>query len=184
MDPVLVGRSLRDLRAQKKVGLRELCRMAELSPATLSSIENGQSSPTLATLHRILRVLDTDFATFFAASAQQDSGPVFPADSMTQISDGVRQCTFVFPRSTGIKFAMAKESQPPQEGEPEWETHDCDLGAILISGGPLQLEVADRGTWTVNEGDSFYIPAGTRHRGRNLGKEPARLITTYDPPRY
>ena len=159
--------------------------MADLSPATLSSIENGQSSPTLATLHRILQVLGTDFATFFTANAQEkDDRPVFPADSMTEISDGQRHCAFAFPRRSGIKFMMAKELQPPQEQEPEWETHDCDLGGILVAGGPLEVEVADRGTWTLHEGDSFYIPAGTRHRGRNLGAAPAKLITTYDPPRY
>ena len=184
MDPVSVGQAIRALRMQKRVGLRELCRNAEISPATLSAIEGGHSSPTLATMHRILRVLGTDFATFFTNNTGPADSPVFRADQMTQISDGQRQCTFLFPRRANIRFTMARETQPALEQEAEWEEHDCDLGGVVIEGGPLEIEVAGQKTWRLSKGDSFYIPAGTRHRGRNIGRRTLHLVTTYDPPRY
>jgi len=36
----------------------------------------------------------------------------------------------------------------------------------------------------VRKGDSFYIKAGWKHRGTNLGRAPLRLITVADPPQY
>jgi len=184
MDPVSVGQGIRRLRAQKQIGLRELGRMAEVAPGTLTAIEKGTSNPTLATLHRILRVLGTDFATFFGAHSEPADSPVFSAASMTGISDGQRHCTFVFPKRANMRFTMAKEIQPAREQEAEWEEHDCDFGGVLVDGGPLELEIANQGKWTLYKGDSHYIPAGTRHRSRNIGRKPAHLITAYDPPRY
>jgi len=69
-----VGRRLRQWRLQQKMGLRELSRNADISPAGLNSIEKGQTSPTLATLNKILKALGTDFPAFFAFP----SGPVQP----------------------------------------------------------------------------------------------------------
>jgi transcriptional regulator with XRE-family HTH domain len=178
-----VGRSLRALRADCGIGLRELCRLAAISPAALSSIETGRSSPTLATLHRILKAMGHDFGSFFGAASTGDS-PAFISSEMACVNDGQRECIFAFPRRAGIRFAMAKETFPAEEKRSEWETHDCDVGGIIISGGPLLLEIKGREASTLREGDAFYIKAGLKHRGRNIGNSPLRLITTYEPPRY
>jgi transcriptional regulator with XRE-family HTH domain len=183
MDAREIGKSLRALRAESGIGLRELCRLADLSPAALSAIETGRSSPTLATLHRVLKAMGRDFAGFFGTAASDDS-PAFASSEMARINDGRRDCIFAFPRRAGIRFAMAKESFPAREKRSEWEVHDCDLGAIVISGGPLSLEIEGQKPVTLLEGDAFYIKAGLKHRARNLGDSTVRLITTYEPPRY
>jgi len=62
--------------------------------------------------------------------------------------------------------------------------HDLDLGGQVLSGGAAELEIERVGKFPLGEGDSFYIKGGQKHRLRNLGKTPLKLITVADPPRY
>lgn len=179
-----IGEALVALRMVRGMSLREVCRGADLSPAALSAIERGQSSPTLATLHRILKSLGSDFASFFARRGEETSSPVYRANEMARVTDSQREVVLAFPRSAAIRFAMSKETIPAGEIEVEWETHDCDVGGVIISGGPLVVEIAGIGHWEARKGDAFYIRAGQRHRGRNIGAGPLKMICTYDPPRY
>lgn len=49
--------SLRRLRAERGLSLRELARQARVSPDTVSQLERGSSEPTLDTLLRLQAVL-------------------------------------------------------------------------------------------------------------------------------
>ena len=51
-----IGGKLRGLRLKKKMGLVELGKHTDLSPALLSKIERGRLFPTLPTLLRIALV--------------------------------------------------------------------------------------------------------------------------------
>ena len=184
MEPKELGRHLRRLRAQSGIGLRELSAKAELSPAALSAIEREQSSPTLATLHKILAALGTNFADFFASRHDLEDDTVFPAAEMHSLKDEFRTYTMLFPRRDDIQVEMVMETIAPREAQPEWESHSCDMGGFLIGGGPLTLELEDRPTWQLKKGDAYYVKANTRHRAINRSKAPVRQVTVWYPPRY
>lgn len=179
-----VGSRIRQLRLDKGCGLRELGRTADMSAAALLAIEKGTSSPTLATLHKILRALGTDFSEFFAADAEPEKSPVFAPEAARTIRDQHRQYQLLFPRRRDVKFELVMETLAPTEKESEWETHDCDMGGILVSDGTLRLEFDKAGSWTLRKGFSFYVKAGQRHRARNCGRKPLQLLTVWHPPRY
>ena len=184
MEPSQLGKQIRDLRLAKKCGLRELGRAAEMSPAALIAIEKGTSNPTLATLHKVLRALGTDFSQFFATESSPESAPVFPPDLMRPIRDAHREYRLLFPRRRDIQFQMVTETLAPTEEESEWEVHDCDMGGLLLSKGELRLEFLGEGEWTLRQGFAFYVKAGQRHRARNSGRRPLQLLTVWYPPRY
>jgi transcriptional regulator with XRE-family HTH domain len=183
LNPDELGASLRRLRREAGMGLRELARAAGTSAAALSAVERGASSPTLATLHKVLRALGTDFAGFFGAGAESDS-PVFLPRQMRTIADAHRRYTLVFPRRRDIRFQMLIETLSPREQASEWETHECDFGGRVLSGGPARLEIEGMGQWTLRNNFAFYVRAGQRHRALNLGRRPLKLITVWYPPRY
>ena len=183
MTPEDLGPLLLQLRNEKAISLRKLARLADMAPASLSAIENGQSSPTLATLHKLLKALGQDFSSFFAASNAEES-PVFPAAKMKAIKDEHRRYTLQFPRRDDLKFEMLREVLAASEEESEWEQHDHDLGGILLSGGPLKLEIEGRGEWTVHVNDAFYIKEGEKHRAVTIGSGDAHLVTSIVPRRY
>lgn len=67
---------------------RELAKKAKLTHATISNIENNRTSPSLATLARILDVFELTFADFFSLN-QPPSEKVFSRrDEMMVLSEG------------------------------------------------------------------------------------------------
>jgi transcriptional regulator with XRE-family HTH domain len=178
------GARLLQLRTRQGVSLRELSRRANLSASSLSAIEKECSSPTLATLQRILQALGASFADFFGTPAETATGPVYRADAMSTIRDPHRIYTLLFPRREDVRFEMIHETLSPREAAPEWETHTFDVGCVLLKGGPMKLEIDGRGEWRVRRGDAFYIKAGEKHRARNEGAGDAVQITIMCPPRY
>jgi transcriptional regulator with XRE-family HTH domain len=184
MEPKELGRTIRQLRAEAGIGLRQLSRLADISPASLSAIEKGNSSPTLATLHKILKALGTNFAEFFAHSPENSQTPVFASKKIRSVADKHREYIFLLPKRQDMRFEIIHETIAPSESKSEWEVHDCDVGGVIISGGPARLEIKGQGQWALRRGDSFYIKAGSKHRLINLGKRAIKQITVMDPPRY
>jgi transcriptional regulator with XRE-family HTH domain len=184
MEPKELGRTIRRLRTEAGIGLRQLCRLADISPASLTAIEKGSSSPTLATLHKVLKALGTDFAEFFASSAEGAESPVFSSKEMRSVADKHREYVFLLPKRPEMRFEIIGETISASESRSEWEVHDCDVGGVILSGGPARLEIEGQGEWRLGRGDSFYIKAGFKHRLINLGKRAIKQITVMDPPRY
>ena len=52
-----------------------------------------------------------------------------------------------------------------------------ELGYVLE--GTLLLEIDGQPPRTVNAGESFFVPAGIVHDGKNIGSGPAKVLATY-----
>jgi quercetin dioxygenase-like cupin family protein len=52
-----------------------------------------------------------------------------------------------------------------------------ELGYVME--GTLQLEVAGQPPRTLKAGETFFIPAGVVHDGKNVGSGPAKVLATY-----
>lgn len=52
-----------------------------------------------------------------------------------------------------------------------------ELGYVLA--GTLLLEVDGKEPITLKTGDTFFVPAGKIHDGKNVGKGPAKVLATY-----
>jgi transcriptional regulator with XRE-family HTH domain len=61
-----IALKLLKLIAEKKVTKTHIYETAELSPSGLEIILNGKSSPSIKTLTKILKAMDTDLETFFS----------------------------------------------------------------------------------------------------------------------
>jgi transcriptional regulator with XRE-family HTH domain len=180
MDIKNIGKALRKLRTDKGVGLRQLSRKAGMSPASISAIEKGSSSPTLATLDKILKELGSDLAEFFANSRKTVESPVFTSADMQSISDRNRTYRYLVPKSYDKKVILIDETIDPAEKESEWEVHNCDLAGTILSGGPAMLEIESQGEWSLKKGDAYYIKAGRKHRLINGGRKSIRQITVME----
>lgn len=183
-DTQAFGERLAQLREGQDVSLRELARRTGMSASALSAVEKGRSSPTLATLQRILQALGASFADFFGAPAAAAAEPVFRADRMAALRDPHRVYTLLFPKRDDLRFEMVHETLARSEVAPEWEEHAFDVGGLLLKGGPVRLEIAGRGAWRVRRGDAFYVKAGEKHRACNEGRGDAVQVTVMCPPRY
>jgi len=52
-----------------------------------------------------------------------------------------------------------------------------EMGYILE--GSLMLEVVGQKPLMLKAGDTFFVPAGVVHDGKNVGKGPAKVLATY-----
>ena len=52
-----------------------------------------------------------------------------------------------------------------------------EFGSVVE--GTLQLEITGQPLRTIKAGESFYVPAGVVHDGRNIGSGPAKVLATY-----
>lgn len=60
-----VGKKLRSLRKARRLSIRALAELSELSVNTLSLIENGKTSPSVNTLHQLAQSLNVPITAFF-----------------------------------------------------------------------------------------------------------------------
>jgi transcriptional regulator with XRE-family HTH domain len=178
------GSRLKALRQRNGLTLRALGKKAGIAPSYLSNLERNGSSPTLATLQRVLTALGASLEAFFAADgAPTEPGCVFRRERMRLASDAHRHYTFLLPRHQEIKAEIIEEYLLHGEKRPELERLSCDVAGVVLSGA-IELEVEGEKKHFVRAGDAFYITAGRRHRGRCMSPESARLLTVFVPPRY
>jgi quercetin dioxygenase-like cupin family protein len=52
-----------------------------------------------------------------------------------------------------------------------------ELGYVME--GTLELEVAGQPPRTIKAGETFFIPGGVVHDGKNVGSGPAKVLATY-----
>jgi DNA-binding XRE family transcriptional regulator len=68
---VAIGRQVRQFRQQLDMTVAEVAKLAGLSPGMLSKIENGMTSPSLATLRALSRALNVPVTSFFRKYEEQ-----------------------------------------------------------------------------------------------------------------
>ena len=66
-----IGSKIRTLRTEKSLGLAQLGDHTGLSAGMLSKIENGQTSPSLATLTSLANALQVPVTSFFRGYEEQ-----------------------------------------------------------------------------------------------------------------
>lgn len=69
----------------------------------------------------------------------------------------------------------------PGAGNPEHHHPNCDE-ALLVLEGELEHTLGEE-LFRLAPGDLLHIPAGTRHRARNLGAVVCRVVVSYDSGR-
>jgi len=79
-DPVLkqqqVGARLRDLRTKTGLSLRAFAARTDFSPSFISQLENGQVSPSIHSMERIVGQLGLTLGSFFATLSPGEGGLV------------------------------------------------------------------------------------------------------------
>ena len=172
--PPDVGRGLRLLREQRGLTLRTLAQRSGLSVNAVSLIERGQTSPTVASLHRLATALGVRIADFFG-SRDEESVVFVPADSRRQT------------RTQGTVIESLGAGLIGQRVEPFVITLQpgSGSGAEPIAHGGQEFALGLRGqvAYTVNgrayllkPGDALLFDASLPHAWRNSREEEASLL--------
>jgi mannose-6-phosphate isomerase-like protein (cupin superfamily) len=179
-----IGEKLRRLRLKKSMGLVELGRHTDLSPALLSKIECARLVPTLPTLTRIALVFGVGLEFFFseqrprAALVRKHERQRFPDDpNRKNVNFHFESLDFPAVERKLNAFLAEFEAVPPEKAK----LHHHDGAEFLyLLGGSLALVIGEE-EHVLKAGDSIYFDATVPHSYRRVGKTTCQAITITVP---
>ena len=167
-----VGLRLKELRERRGISLRELSRLSGLSTNTLSTIERGQSSPSVSTLYRLVDALNVPISSVFQNESRREAIVFRSASERAQVPfpqglwEGLGGEAFV---GNVQPFMLSLES-----GANSGQHRIVHTGHefVICLQGELEYEIGDQ-HYLMKAGDSLLFAARLEHRWRN----PGNLLT-------
>jgi transcriptional regulator with XRE-family HTH domain len=181
----LVGAQVRALRTALGMKLSDLAAAAGLSQGMLSKVENGQSSPSLATLQALAGALNMPLSSFFTKFDQKsDATHVKAGQGLTIERRG---------SSKGHRYQLLGHGLRAEVGvEPYLITLDEGSDAypifqhegvefLYMQQGDVTYKHGDR-TYRMEPGDSLFFDAAIPHGPLKLIRLPAVYLSVIVTP--
>ncbi len=183
---VAIGNQVRAFRRRLDMTVVELAKQAKLSPGMLSKIENGVTSPSLATLRALSRALNVPVTSFFRKyEEQRDCTLVRAGEGLVIERRGTR---------AGHQYQLLGHTvHKPVSVEPFLIslTEGSEVFPLFQHSGTefvymLEGEVVYRHaseTYHLKPGDSLFFDADAPHGPDELVKLPIRFLSVIVSPR-
>lgn len=185
-----VGARLRDMRMAAGLSQRGLADLSGVPHGQISMIETNRSSPSVASLRKILGGLGVTLAEFFEPDRLVTAAVFFRPDDL-------RDLTSLLPgaapgRRGRIQLAQVGDARAHnlqilyERYEPGADTgktmleHPGSEGGVVVSGA-IELSVGGQ-TALLRAGDSYLFSSSQPHRFRNLGPDEAVVVSACTPP--
>jgi transcriptional regulator with XRE-family HTH domain len=174
ISPPDIGPRLRALRKRRGLSLRALAKLCGLSANTISLVERGKTSPSVATLHRLVTALGVSMTFFFEKEKRRDVVFVKADRRARTRSDSVIM--------ENLGSGLRDQAMEPllvilQPGAGSGDEPIVHLGhefVFCLEGG---VEYEIRGDkYLLDAGDSLIFEARLPHRWRNVGDEPSAIL--------
>lgn len=180
-----LGNRLRELRRQQGLSLRALAEKSGLSANTLSLIENGKTSPSVATLQQIALALNIPITAFFEIKVNREpviftqkehrTGSTFGHGSLEELGSGVG--------NEGLQpFVVSFD--PHTDSGPQPLSHEGSEFIYCLTGQVIYNVVGQE--YTLQPGDSLVFSSKMPHTWHNPLDEISKIIivmATADEPR-
>lgn len=180
---VALGREIRARRSQAGLSLRELAKLADLSPSFISQLERGLARPRISSLHRVARTLGTTAQALLSSGEARSYSLVRrrSGDRVVglneELSDNVRPLVRGDRPLTGIEFRGLADEMGEYYEHPGEEL-------FLVVTGTVEVDL-DGDLLVLESGDCLSYDGRLPHRSRSVGDESALvyLITARDESR-
>lgn len=186
-----IGGKLRAVREARGMSQRDLAGRAGLTGAAISLIERNESSPSVASLKRLLDAIPMTMSEFFN-EVEEDGTPkyFFTSDEFTEISPqdaGLSATARVSLRQLGDaskhSLQVLHEVYPPgADTGAELLSHDGEEAGVVIE-GIVEVSVADQ-VRVLNPGDGYIFDSRLPHRFRNIGDGRCVIVSACTPPSF
>ena len=172
-----VGDLVRRLRDERGLSLRALATATGFSPSFLSQLENGQVSPSIASMERIANTLGVTLGAFFASLGSSETGVVVRiadraqlpsqwSSAMMEALSPMRRGRLIEPLLITLEPGGRSGKHP--SSQPREEFAFVIEGAVRLTLGP--------DTFDLGPGDAVTILRGELRRWANEGKTTARVL--------
>lgn len=175
-----VGLCLRGLRAQRGLSMRALAEQSGLNINTLSLIENGKTSPSVATLQVLASALESPITAFFENGASKNKIAYHKACQRPKatFAHGTLEDLGAGMISRGAEpFLVVLE--PHADSGPVQIVHTGREFVFCLE-GRLAYTIEDQ-EYILEPGDSLLFEAHLPHRWHNAGATPTRSLLVLCP---
>jgi transcriptional regulator with XRE-family HTH domain len=181
---IAIGPKIKAIRRSKELTIDGLAKETGLSKSFLCNIENGNTSPSLASLEKIAATLRMPLTFFFltddivprVVKPDQRSRTIFGSDGRT--------VEFVSARPGGEieMFILDIPVRQPGQADAACHTHKGEECHLVLAGNLEAYYGNER--FAVETGDSFHWDGTVPHKVENIGDKPARLVVSLTPPSF
>lgn len=179
-----LGATIRRLRDERGLSLKEVAARSGLTQSFLSQVERNLTSPSVASLRKVAQAFDVPLAALFQGPVQPESR-VVRRDERRQFVHPKRQWRdeLLTPNLTGKLQVILSVIEPGGGSGEEAYAHDSDEECVIVLRGRLEFWVGnDR--YLLNTGDSIVFESRIPHRNTNPGPEQAEVLWITTPPSY
>ncbi|MEM9010390.1 MAG: cupin domain-containing protein [Pseudomonadota bacterium] len=186
-----IGGRLKAVREARRLSQRELAQRAGLTGGAISQIEQNKSSPSVASLKRLLEAVDIPLSEFFSEIEDVDAPKYFyAADEFVELSPqdiGLTETAKVSLRQLGDasrhSLQVLFETYPPGgDTGPEMLRHEAEEAGIVVR-GIIEVTVGDQ-VRVLNPGDGYLFDSRLPHRFRNIGEVECVIVSACTPPTF
>lgn len=178
-----VGARLRAIRESYGLSQRALAKKAAVTNGIISMIEQNRSSPSVATLKKILNALPMSLAEFFAADRTEPGQVFYEGKELVEIGGGLVSYRQLGANLKGKAIQILHERlQPGADTGPDMIHHESEEGGIVLR-GQLELTVGPQRR-VLGPGDGYYFNSRIPHRFRSVGTETCEIVSACSPPTF
>jgi DNA-binding transcriptional MerR regulator/quercetin dioxygenase-like cupin family protein len=174
-----VGNTIRDIRKERGMTLRDLSQATGLSASYISSVERGSAAPSIASLQKISAVFDTNVLGLMTDSYAAPDSPlvratnrrVLESDKGVRIEDlstagsNLEPLLFTFQPGCGSDGAISHEGEE----------------FLIVMSGRLDLELDGHDEYNLDQGDSMAFRSERPHAWVNPGDVPTTVLWINTP---
>jgi transcriptional regulator with XRE-family HTH domain len=173
---IQVGERIRQFRTTRGLSVRTLAAQSGFTPGFISQVENGQASPSIASLERIAAVLGVTLAGFFTEPAPSPATVVRATDRQELTSLWSRATIEALGPADNTRTLASIMITLAPGGRSGTRPHP-PLGEqfALVCAGVVTLTLP-AGIYTLEPGDAVSLAPEIVHQWENTGTDQARLL--------
>lgn len=176
MSELNIGEKIAQYRKSKDLSIRELAKMAEVTPSLLSQIERGLANPSVNSLKSIANALNAPLFTFFTSEVIKEDLIVRGNNRKKVILPGAENVIYEMLApgiNDNLEFAIMDLS-PKSSSCTDYIYHNGYEIAYVLE-GEVTLHLDDE-KFELKKEDSVKIPVGMKHRWENNSDLGSKII--------
>lgn len=181
MDNIDLGKKIQEYRKLKKLSIKDLSDLTNLTASLLSQIERGLANPSINTVKIISKVLNVPLFTFFMQNSDDKRFVVRPETRIKMNFPNSKNVAYelLSPDLSGVVELGILKLPSNSESSEDLIEHGVEEVCYVMK-GKIELYINDE-VILLNTGDSAKIAALKRHKFINKFDEEVEIIFAVSP---
>ncbi|MFX3625635.1 MAG: helix-turn-helix domain-containing protein [Ectobacillus sp.] len=169
-----IGENIRTIRNLRRITIAELCEGTGLSKGFVSQVENGKTSPSIATLQSIADFLNIPLPYLLLEPDQKMKVVRKPERTVSEFGANKIKIEHLTPnQSDGLRMMIGHLPPGTSTGNDQ-HAHAGEEVHLMLQGKVLAEQGEEK--FILEEGDCFYWLASIPHKVTNIGDTDAKIL--------